>query len=78
MWPTEYMVHEHRKELQRVAAQVGLARQARQGDVQRTRRSRLQVLFAAIMASFRRPRRIPAAATECAGQPQITVLGRVN
>lgn len=74
MWPTEYMVHEHRKELQRVAAQVSLARAASLAvEAQPSRRARwLTVVFNAI----RRPR--PVDTVDSATRPQTIVLGRVN
>lgn len=49
MWQTEYMIHEHRKELLRVAAQVRLAR------LVRTERPPFTRWLIRVFAAFRRP-----------------------
>ncbi len=69
MWPTEYLLHEHRKDLLREAAQNELAREA-----QMPRRR----LLAAVsrLLNFRRPR--PVQTIERAARPQTVILGRVN
>ena len=55
MWPTEYGVHEHRKELERSAAQIRLAR-----EVSTQPASRLTRLFNVMrMFHFRRRRPQP-------------------
>ncbi len=82
MWPTEYMVHEHRKELQRVAAQVSLVREASSAREAQPSRRAGWLAFAAnarvfnAIRRFRRPR--PAVTAEAAPCPQTAVLGRVN
>lgn len=71
MWPTEYMVHEHRKELQRAAAQVALVREATQRQ-----RPGWMAVFSRIALRLRRPN--TAAFGEQAAQPHMTMLGRAS
>jgi hypothetical protein len=68
MWPTEFMINEQHKEMQRVAAQVSLAR-----SVQMPRRHWLAAVFNLIV--IRRPR--PVESVESPAQTQPVVLGRV-
>jgi hypothetical protein len=53
MWPTEFMVHEHRKEMQRVAAQMRLVNSVRTPQPSMVARWRNQVI--ASLSFFRRP-----------------------
>lgn len=78
MWPTEYMVHEHRKELQRVAAQVSLVRSAQADPApQPVRVNRLlNAVFNAIRR-LRRPERPRARAAAASALPTIR-LERAN
>jgi hypothetical protein len=64
MWPTEFMVHEHRKEMQRVAAQVRLVNSVRTPHPSMVARWRNQVI--ASLSFFRRP---PVIETQPITQP---------
>jgi hypothetical protein len=64
MWPTEYMVHEHRKDMARIAAQMRLVREAATTHPRTTKRWGWQVF-----AMLRRPQPsqpVTAAQTQCA------------
>jgi hypothetical protein len=69
MWPTEYMVHERRKELQRVAAQVALEHEAT-----RPQRAGWMAVFSRIALRLRRSR--PIEIGELA--PRVTRLERAR
>jgi hypothetical protein len=72
MWATEYMLHEHRKDLLRTATEIRLAR-----EVRSERWSLLKQIMAMFMQlSLRRNRR--QIETVIVMQPQCTPLGRVS
>ena len=77
MWPSEYMLQEHRKDMLRIAAEISLANEVRQ-----ERPSLIQSLTRVFnQLRFRRPSRqieiIPVPA-KLAVQPQCTPLGRLS
>ena len=71
MWPSEYMLHEHRKDMLRIAAETRLAREA---GVERP--SLIQMLARVFnQIRLRRPRQIDLIP---AVQPQRTPMRRVS
>jgi len=65
MWPTEYVVHEHRKNLERTAAEIRLSREAS------TQPTRWMIHARNLMRMFRIRRRRPQPMMQPKPQPMI-------
>ena len=74
MWPTESMIHEHRKEMERFAAQMRLIRQFEPERPHVTVTHWLTQVF----ATLRRPRLARRIEIVPVVQPQCAPSGRVN
>jgi hypothetical protein len=74
MWPSEYMLHEHRKDMLRTAAEISLA-----NEVRGERPSLIQSLIRMFnQTRLRRVRRSRPIAILPVAQPQCTPLRRVS
>ena len=70
MWPSEYMLHEHRKDLLRTADEIRLAR-----EVRNERLTLRQIVAVFMQLRIRRHRQIE---TVMIMQPECTPLRRVS